>query len=129
MSKTGANWPWPALNTVMIDESFNANNAVQVVGGTVLHTFGLAEFQVSAAQPGDYFWAAVQGRGGMLANVISTAAAGVSLYLSSSAPGQLTTTVTSSASNAIVLNAFVVSSLLSATAAVEIAFPFFIVSA
>lgn len=118
-----------ALNLVMIDESFNANNAVVVVGGTIIRTFGLAEFQASVANPGDYFWAAVQGRGGMLANVISTAAAGVTLYLSSSAPGQLTTTVTSSASNAQVKNAYVVSSLLSTTAAVEIVFPFLVVSA
>ena len=102
---------------------------MQIVGSLVSHTYGLAEFQVSAAQPGDYFWAAVQGRGGMLVNVQSTAAAGLTLYLSSSTPGALTTTVTSSASNALVKNAYIVSSLLSATAAVEVIFPFLIVSA
>ncbi len=118
-----------ALNLVMIDEAFNANNAVQIVGSLVSHTFALAEFQVSAAQPGDYFWAAVQGRGGMLANVQSTAAAGLTLYLSSSTPGALTTTVTSSASNTLVKNAYVVSSLLSTTAAVEVIFSFMIASA
>lgn len=118
-----------ALNLVMVDEAFNANNAVQIVGSLVSHTYALAEFQASAAQPGDYFWAAVQGRGGMLANVISTAAAGLTLYLSSSVPGSLTTTVTSSASNAQVKNAYVVSSLLSTTAAVEVIFSFMQVSA
>jgi hypothetical protein len=118
-----------ALNLVMLDESFNANNAVQVVGSVVSHTFALAEFQASNAQPGDYFWAAVQGRGGMLANVISTAAAGAQLYLSSSVPGVLTTTVSSSASNALIRTGFVSgSALVSTTAAVEISFAFMQVS-
>jgi hypothetical protein len=119
-----------ALNLVMIDEAFNANNAVQVTvtNGGISHTYALAEFQASTAQPGDYFWAAVQGRGGMLANVQSTAAAGVALYLSSSTPGALTTTIASSASNMLIRNTYVNSALLSATAAVEVIFSFMMAS-
>ncbi len=114
-----------ALNLVAIDESFNANNAA-VVGGQVslIKTLGIAEFQTSVANAGDYFWAALAGRGGFLANVQSTAAAGIQVYLSSSTPGALTTTVSSSATNAKVNNLWVVSALLSATAAVEVIFEY-----
>jgi hypothetical protein len=115
-----------ALNVVYIDESFNANNCNLTIATGVSHqkTVGIAEFQASVANAGDYFWAAVRGQGGFLANVQGTAAAGVQLYISSSAPGSLTTTVTSSASNGAVNNIFVVGALVSATAAVEVVFQF-----
>ena len=115
-----------ALNVVYIDESFNANNCNLSIANGVSHqkTVGIAEFQASNAQPGDYFWAAGRGQGGFLVNVQGTAAAGVQLYISSSAPGSLTTTVTSSASNGAMNNIFVVGALVSATAAVEMVFQF-----
>lgn len=114
-----------ALNMVQIDESFKANNA-QVVGGTMSlqKTLGIAEFQASVANAGDYFWAALACRGGAIVNVQSTAAAGIQMYLSSSTPGALTTTVSSSATNAKVMNIFVVGPLVSATAAVEVIFSY-----
>jgi hypothetical protein len=121
-----------ALCVVMIDESFNANTVNWGVSGglaSINKTLGLAEFQVSVANAGDYFWAMVAGRGGALVNVQSTAAAGAQLYISSSAPGCLTTTVSSSASNVIVYNAQVASSLLSTTAAVELLFQYMRASA
>jgi hypothetical protein len=120
-----------ALNVVLIDEGFNANNCNLTVATGVSNqkTVGLAEFQASVANAGDYFWAQLAGRGGSLVNVLGTAAAGATLYISSSSPGSLTTTVTSSASNAVVYNAAVASSLLSTTAAVELVFAYMRVSA
>ena len=85
---------------------------------------GLAEFQVSVANAGDYFWAMLAGRGGALVNVQSTAASNAQLYISSSVPGNLTTTVNSTATNATIFNCAVNSSLLSTTAAVELIFQY-----
>jgi hypothetical protein len=117
-----------ALNVVMIDESFNANNANYTEATTIAsmnqRTLGIAEFQTSLANPGDYFWAQIRGQGGSLVNVQSTAAAGLQLYLSASTPGALTTTLVSSATNVLVNNAYIVAPLVSATAAVEVIFAF-----
>lgn len=119
-----------ALNVVMIDESFNANNCnFTAAAVSNQKTLGLAEFQTSTAQPGDYFWAMLAGRGGALVNVQSTAAANAQLYISCSTPGALTTTLTGSATNAYIFNAAVNSSLLSATAAVELIFSYMRASA
>jgi len=73
------------LNIVKIDESFNANNCDWSTANGVsnMKTLGLAEFQASVANAGDYFWAMVAGRGGALVNVLSTAAAQATLYISS----------------------------------------------
>ena len=115
-----------ALNVVMIDESFNANNCnlTQATGTSLQKTLGLAEFQVSNAQPGDYFWAMLAGRGGALVNVQSTAASGAQLYISASVPGSVTTTVNSTATNAVLSNSAIVTSLVSTTAALEIVFAY-----
>lgn len=114
-----------ALNVVMIDSNFNANNVNWTqTGVSNQKSLGIAEFQASVANAGDYFWAQVRGEGGTAVNVQSTAAAGAQLFISSSTPGALTTTINSSATNASILNIQVVSSLLSATAAVEVVFAF-----
>jgi hypothetical protein len=120
-----------ALNVVMIDEGFNANNCNFVAAATVSNrlTLGLAEFQSSVANAGDYFWAQLAGRGGSLVNVLGTAAANAQLYISSSSPGSVTTTLTSSATNAFLFNAAVNSSLTGATAAVELVFAYMRASA
>ena len=120
-----------ALNVVMIDESFNANDVNWTAAGGVslAKTLGIAEFQASLANPGDYFWAQVRGQGGSLVNVLGTAAAGAQLYISSSSPGCLTTTLTSSATNAFVFNGNIATTLTGATAAVEIVFQFMRASA
>src|ERR1700685_447849 len=59
-----------ALNVVMIDESFNANNCNFTVATGVSSTksLGIAEFQASVANAGDYFWAQMRGQGGSLVN-------------------------------------------------------------
>jgi len=64
------------IDIVKIDESFNANNCDWSTANGVsnMKTLGLAEFQASVANAGDYFWAMVAGRGGALVNVLSTAA-------------------------------------------------------
>jgi hypothetical protein len=64
------------------------------------------------------------GRGGAQVNVQSTAAANAQMYISSSVPGSLTTTVDSTVTNAIIYNCAVNSSLLSTTAAVELVFAY-----
>lgn len=118
-----------AFNVVMIDNNFKANNCnFQDTSGastfSLSKTLGLAEFQVSVANAGDYFWAQLAGRGGSAVNVQSTAAANAQLYISSSTPGAVTTTVASSATNAILYNAAIPSSLTGATAAVELVFAY-----
>ena len=115
-----------ALNVVAISESFKANNAVAASASTTLtFTLAIAEFQASNAQPNDYFWAALAGRGGFAANVQSTAALQAQMYISSSTPGALTTTVDSTTTNAIVYGVnVVVASLASTTAAVEVIFQY-----
>jgi hypothetical protein len=115
-----------ALNVVYIDESFNANNCnLSTANGTSLQkTIGIAEFQVSVANAGDYFWAMLAGRGGALVNVQSTAASGAQLYISSSTPGAVTTTVNSTATNGLLTNAAIVTSLVGTTAALEIVFAY-----
>jgi len=112
-----------ALNCIAFDESFQAKNAVcATASSTLTKTLAIAEFQASVAGPGDYFWAALACRGGALVNVQSTAAAGVQMYLSSSTPGALTTTLVSTTTNALIYGAIVVGALVSATAAVEVIF-------
>lgn len=115
-----------ALNIVKIDESFKANNCdwSTANGVTNSKTLGLAEFQSSVANAGDYFWAMLAGRGGALVNVLSTAAAQATLYISSSAPGVVTTTVNSTATNAVLTNAALPTALASATAALELVFAY-----
>jgi hypothetical protein len=115
-----------ALNIVMIDESFNANNCnlTQATGTSLQKTLGLAEFQTSVANAGDYFWAMLAGRGGALVNVQSTAASGAQLYISSSVPGAVTTTVASTTTNAVLSNSAIVTSLVGATAALELVFAY-----
>ena len=102
-----------AFNVVMIDNGFNANNCSfsQANGVSLQKTLGLAEFQTA-------------GRGGSAVNVLSTAAANAQLYISSSSPGSVTTTVASSATNATLFNAAVNSSLTGATVAVELIFQY-----
>jgi hypothetical protein len=120
-----------AFNVVMIDNGFNANNCSfsQANGVSLQKTLGLAEFQTGVGSPavanaGDYFWAQIAGRGGSAVNVLSTAAANAQLYISSSSPGSVTTTVASSATNATLFNAAVNSSLTGATVAVELIFQY-----
>lgn len=116
------------FNVVMIDESFNANNANYTEATTLAsmnqRTLGLAEFQVSVANAGDYFWAQMRGQGGSLVNVLSTAAAGAQLYLSASSPGALTTTLVSSATNVLINNAYLTASLTGTSAQCEVIFAF-----
>lgn len=92
-----------AGNAIIWDEAFNANNATPTLAVTDKGV-GIAQFYVQgngpggiqstlqqdAAQPGDYFWAAVQGQG-LVANITATASANAPLYLSATG-GQLTTT-------------------------------------
>jgi hypothetical protein len=123
-----------AFNVVMIDNLFNANNVnFQDTSGastfSLSKTLGLAEFQTSVANAGDYFWAQLAGRGGSAVNVLSTAAANAQLYISSSSPGSLTTTIASSVSNVAVFNAAIPSALTGATAAVELVFAYMRASA
>jgi hypothetical protein len=94
-----------AGNAVIWDEAFNANNATATLAVTD-KGIAIAQFYVigngpggiqstlqqDAAQPGDYFWAAVQGAG-LVANITATASANAPLYLVAGSPGQLSSTV------------------------------------
>lgn len=115
-----------AFNVIGFDESFQARNAsVNSASVTLSKTYALAEFQASVAAPGDYFWAMVAGRGGAQANVVTTAAAGVQMWLSSTCPGCLTTTVSSSATNPIMYGIAAVTALTSVSSSpVEVVFEY-----
>jgi hypothetical protein len=92
-----------AGNAIVWDEAFNANNATTTLA-VINKAIGIAQFyslgngpggiqstlQQDAAQPGDYFWAAVQGQG-LVANITATVAANSALFLNTGTPGQLTT--------------------------------------
>jgi hypothetical protein len=95
-----------AFNMVAIDPTFQAANITQAIvsGSALCYLFGVAEFQPNqlgatvsvgnasggVANPGDYFWAAMKLAAGGQLNVISTAAKGALLYVSTT-PGVLTT--------------------------------------
>jgi hypothetical protein len=86
-----------AGNAVTWGEAFNANNATQALAG-LGRPIGIAQFYVAgqgpgsiqstltqdAAQPGDYFWAAIQGVG-LVANISATSGTNVQLYLTANA--------------------------------------------
>lgn len=96
------------FNVVAIDSNFQARNVTSALMASNVYTYGVVELQpnqfgaavsVGNANGGvvnvsDYFWAAMKVNGGAVVNVISTAALGAKLYVSSTA-GVLTSSAQS----------------------------------
>lgn len=120
-----------AGNVIAIDVNFAANNLTTTIASSLIYTYGIAAFgkgvNVVASLPtangggtlGDYFWALKRASGGALVNVSATAAKGVQLYISSAQAGALTST----ASGTAVKNIYVNTSLVSASAGVDVVIP------
>ena len=88
-----------AGNLVAIDVNFKANNMTGAFASSLRYTSGIAQFGGSTilssltqqtAQPLDFFWAALQGAG-LCVNCVTSAAAGVQLYVSGTAGSVMST--------------------------------------
>lgn len=82
---------------IAIDNSGNANDLTSALIASHVYTYGIAEFQTTQANPGDYFWALLRANGGVAVQVSPSAGRGVQLYISPLTPGAFTSSVTSNA--------------------------------
>ena len=85
-----------ANNLVVISNTGIANNMTSALQASHVYAYGVAEFQASNAQPGDFFWALLKANGGVGVTVSPSAGRGVQLYISALA-GAVTSSVTSNA--------------------------------
>lgn len=92
-----------AFNLIAIDDLGNANNLTSALVASNFYSYGVAEFQSSNAQPGDFFWALLKANGGVAVNVSPSATKGSILYIATAVPGAVTSSVTSDALNNIFL--------------------------
>lgn len=95
-----------ANNIIAIDNTFKANTATLAAVASNNFSLGVAEFQASAAQPSDFFWALLKANGGVAVNVSPSVGRGVPVYLQANT-GQ----ITSSASTNRLNNVMVVASI------------------
>jgi hypothetical protein len=106
-----------ANNLVAIDVNFAANNLTSVLAASLKYTIGIAEFQATVANTGDYFWACLEARGGAAVNVINgQALSGTQLYVSSTQAGAVTTSVSAAAVHGLYIN----STIVGATTTVDV---------
>jgi hypothetical protein len=92
-----------AFMAVAIDDLGNANDLTSALIASNFYSYGIAEFQASNAQPGDYFWALLKANGGVAVQVSPSATKGSILYISPLTPGAFTSSATSDAINNIFL--------------------------
>lgn len=85
-----------ANNGIVIDNLGKANNITSALVASNVYSYGIAEFQASAAQPNDYFWALLKANGGVAVNISPSVGRGVQMYISAVA-GSFTSSVTSDA--------------------------------
>jgi hypothetical protein len=106
-----------ANNLVAIDVNFAANDLSASLAASLKYTIGIAQFQASVANAGDYFWACLEAKGGAAVNCVNGyTAPGVVMYVCATLPGVLMT----SASAALVHGIYANSTLISATATVDV---------
>jgi hypothetical protein len=111
-------------NVIAIDVNFAANNLTTTIASSNVYSYGIAEFQSTLANAGDYFWALRRASGGATVNVSATAAHGVQLYIATAVAGG--GSLTSTASGTAVKNIFVNTSLVAASAFVDVVIPSYI---
>lgn len=91
-------------NCIAIDKNFKATNITSALVVSNLYTYGFAQFKVTQANTGDYFWALLKANAGVGINVSPSAQASAMLYLSfSGTAGAFTSSVTSNALNNVQL--------------------------
>lgn len=97
-----------ALNVVVIDSNFKANNITSALAASSVYSYGIAHFKSTLADGGsggngDYFWALMLARGGFSVALYPSATRGAQLFISTTAGG-----LTASVSTIAVRNIFVV---------------------
>lgn len=88
-----------ALNVVVIDNNFKANNITSALAASQVYSYGIAHFKSTVADGGtggngDYFWALMMARGGFSVQIVPSATRGVQLYINTTTPGALTASAT-----------------------------------
>jgi len=101
-------------NAIAIDASFAANNLNISLATSNTYMYGLALFNATLVNTGDYFWAAVRCGAGGRANFIGTAVAGAKVYVTANA-GILTTSVPATNTPQLQGLAFAITGAASAT--------------
>jgi hypothetical protein len=116
-----------ANNLVAIDCNFAANNLTASLAASLKYNVGIAQFSATSAQAGDYFWAMLRSTGGAVVNNVTAGASGVALYVSSQQPGSVVSTIAATstatatgATNALLKNIYINSTLTGATATVDV---------
>lgn len=89
-------------NCIAFDKGYNAVNITSALVASNLYSYGMAQFQATQANTGDYFWALLKANGGVAINVSASAQASAFLFISGTA-GRFTSSVTSNAMNGIQL--------------------------
>ena len=110
---------------VAIDVNYSCNPLTTTLASSNVYTYGVCQIgnvQATNCQPGDAFWALLRAQGGATVNVVSTAARGAQLYISTTQPGALTTTVSGTAVKGIFAN----TSLVLASLFVDVVMPSYI---
>ena len=124
-----------ANNLVAIDCNFAANNLTASLAASLKYNVGIAQFSSTLASPGDYFWAMLRSTGGAVVNNVTVGASGVALYVSSQQAGAVVSTIAATstatatgATNALLKNIYINSTLTGATATVDITVQYGIVT-
>lgn len=84
-----------ANSLIAIDNTGKANTLTSALISSGVYSYGVSEFQASAAQPNDYFWALLKANGGVAINISPSAGRGVILYLAPGVPGSVTSSALS----------------------------------
>jgi len=85
-----------ANNLVAISNEFKAVCLTSALIASQLYSYGVAEFQASAAATSDYFWALLKANGGVAVNAVASTSTGSFVFIAGTA-GMITSSVTSDA--------------------------------
>ena len=106
----GSEWVFVKASTtvtqfmaVVIDNLGNANDATSALIASNVYAMGIAEFQTTQANPGDYFWALLKADGGVAVNVSPSVGRGVPMYIAAATPGAFTSSANTTRINNISL--------------------------
>jgi hypothetical protein len=125
-----------ANNLVGIDVNFAANNLTASMAASLKYTVGVAAMSATLANSGDYFWACTRALGGLVLNVLTTATgnaalSGTALYVAVNQPGAVMSTalaVTASATNGLLKNIYLNSTVTGTTVTVDAVMPYCVVT-
>lgn len=81
---------------VAISKDFKATTLTSALIASQVYSYGVAEFQASAAATADYFWALLKANGGVAVNAVASTSANSFVFIAGTA-GMITSSVTSNA--------------------------------